>query len=324
MGGYGSNRWSWHTKKQTADSSKRLNITAYTAGLRSIERGEKGSLAYAPCWHVGGVSSGDILLTFHQGGDAIEAWADYTHTNMFNQKSKHRYQVGLQTTLTNWDSRRYWWSCPQCRQRCGTLYMPPGAAVFACRSCHNLTYTSCQESHGFDRLMSGVLKGAGMGMTPSEFKALLEWQRGGSKGEVPKKLKKRWEWALSQACEKVQQQQEQQVREELELLREEREEEQAKEAARMARYLSPAALCERAGLTADELASLGAARLLNPDKEGKYRPKLEGWAGKLAYLLHDGWDLHEITRWARGRWAAGAARQWPPVRADWQGRGESV
>jgi hypothetical protein len=30
------------------------------------------------------------------------------------------------------------------------LYLPPRARYFGCRHCHDLTYTSCQESHKYD------------------------------------------------------------------------------------------------------------------------------------------------------------------------------
>jgi hypothetical protein len=34
----------------------------------------------------------------------------------------------------------------------GKLYLPPGAGYYGCRHCHELTYTSCQESHQYDSL----------------------------------------------------------------------------------------------------------------------------------------------------------------------------
>jgi hypothetical protein len=37
-------------------------------------------------------------------------------------------------------------------RRVGKLYLPPGARYFGCRLCYDLTYTSCQESHKYDRL----------------------------------------------------------------------------------------------------------------------------------------------------------------------------
>ena len=32
------------------------------------------------------------------------------------------------------------------------LYLPPWGRYFGCRDCHGLTYTSCRESHKYDKL----------------------------------------------------------------------------------------------------------------------------------------------------------------------------
>jgi len=72
---------------------------------------------------------------------------------------------------------------------------------------------------------------------------------------------------------------------------------------RYAGYLSETALQERSGLNQEQLAALKAARLLVVDTpDGRYRPKLAGWARKLAELLADGWSVEEIKRWAKERW----------------------
>jgi hypothetical protein len=33
-----------------------------------------------------------------------------------------------------------------CGRRVGKLYLPPGGRYYGCRQCHDLTYTSCQQS----------------------------------------------------------------------------------------------------------------------------------------------------------------------------------
>jgi hypothetical protein len=62
-------------------------------------------------------------------------------------------------------------ACPffNCASKCRVLYMPPGAQIFGCRKCHNLTYLSCRDSHKFDSLL-GCL---GIG-TITELKLLLK------------------------------------------------------------------------------------------------------------------------------------------------------
>ena len=55
--------------------------------------------------------------------------------------------------ISDWTQfgERRWFLCPysfrpSCPGRCRKLYLPPGASQFACRTCHHLTYASCQRS----------------------------------------------------------------------------------------------------------------------------------------------------------------------------------
>jgi hypothetical protein len=58
--------------------------------------------------------------------------------------------IPLVTTQLHSGGKRYWFSCPDCRKRVGRLHHPHGVNLFLCRSCYDLTYASCQESHKFD------------------------------------------------------------------------------------------------------------------------------------------------------------------------------
>lgn len=88
-----------------------------------------------------------------------------------------------------------------------------------------------------------------------------------------------------------------------------------------ARYLTPGDLCQQSGLTLANLTALESARLLVPDHDGKYRPKLAGWGKKLARLLGEVWTLDELQAWGRGRWSTPDPRAWPPAREDCHGAG---
>lgn len=77
-------------------------------------------------------------------------------------------------------------------------------------------------------------------------------------------------------------------------------------------YLSREELCEASGLSDRELELLDNAHLLLPDHEGKYRPKLTGWAHKLKYLLDHNWSIAEVQVWAKNRWKMTNPRLWPP------------
>jgi len=84
-------------------------------------------------------------------------------------------------------------------------------------------------------------------------------------------------------------------------------------------YLTVDELCRQSGLTLEDLSQLQEIRLLVPDTaDGRYRPKLVGWARKLHYLHSDGWELREIKRWAGGRFKTDNPKQWPPDKVSWK------
>lgn len=315
MGGFGSGRWRWYYRRETVEESRRLYIKNYRESLRAIEQGRAARVRYLPSWFLGEQPAGNISLTFTGDSESITAWLNYTVANGAGEPTAYHYQAGLTYTLTPWGARRYWWACPICGRRCAVLYQPPGAGRFACRQCHNLTYTACQESHKDERFMAVLLASAGLDMSPAELDALLTWH---GEGKPPKKLRAYFSRHYSRIMAEVQARQEQEYRAALARLRELEEQEQAAKLAKYSRYLSAGDLCEQSGLSAGELESLHAARLLVPDRDGKYRPKLAGWAGKLATLLHAGWSIAEIRRWAAGRWSTPDPRAWPPDRAEWQ------
>jgi hypothetical protein len=77
------------------------------------------------------------------------------------------YHIRLATTVPRFGGLRWWFICPlvtrgrDCGRRVGKLYLPPGAHYFGCRHCHDLTYTSCQESHKFDGLYRLLARNTG-------------------------------------------------------------------------------------------------------------------------------------------------------------------
>lgn len=306
MGGYGSTRWGAHIKRQVVEACVKLAIRDYTEGLRLIEQGRVDSQSYESR------AGGGVLLVFRAAGVRIEA------------KINRAYGVGLQTTSTAWGSLRYWWSCPVCGRRCSTIYLPPGARCFACRDCHNLAYTSSQESHREPTWFDQVRKPSPPAqrepgltdMTPKEYAAFCTWRNNGRRGRPPKPLQGYWERKAEERRPQLEQQRETLAALTRAIIEDEERAEQAR-AARHSRYLSAGELQAAAGLTGEELARLEEARLLLPDREGRYRPKLAGWAGKLAYLLRAGWSVESIKAWARGRWSSADPDQWPPDLAAW-------
>ena len=95
------------------------------------------------------------------------------------------YGITLQTTRLHTGGLRWWFTCPRspqgraCERRVGKLYLPPGARYFGCRHCYDLTYTSCQESHLYDRGFA-QLAAEIPGTTGTELRRLLlqRWRYG--------------------------------------------------------------------------------------------------------------------------------------------------
>jgi hypothetical protein len=131
-----SGRWGWHTKRQTVEESRTLDLSelerdgafrpGYTGRVRWL-RGETevSSIGYAVSRQLGG-----LVLTLHykitRTGEGVTI------------------PVRLETTRPRFGGVRWWGRCP-CGRRVRKLYLPRGATRFACRQCHGLTYTSAQE-----------------------------------------------------------------------------------------------------------------------------------------------------------------------------------
>jgi len=77
--------------------------------------------------------------------------------NINYQSIIHGYLLKLSftTTVPHFGGVRYWFICPYCKRRVGTLYSPRLERYFKCRHCHNLTYKSSQTH---DHRVNSILK----------------------------------------------------------------------------------------------------------------------------------------------------------------------
>jgi hypothetical protein len=144
MGGFGSGqRWS---KKATVES--RYSIDVATLKRRRL-------LLPGLSDHLGSFS-------WTRGGDKTEASVSYALTvgktagtlrlvyRVGLAKEDVAYPIRLVTTACHLGGVRWWFICPlsrngvACGRRVRKLYL--SGKYFGCRQCHNLTYTSCQES----------------------------------------------------------------------------------------------------------------------------------------------------------------------------------
>ena len=49
-------------------------------------------------------------------------------------------QIETTTTPCHFGGKRFWFVCPCCKRRVGTLYKPPMKDELLCRKCHGLRY----------------------------------------------------------------------------------------------------------------------------------------------------------------------------------------
>lgn len=48
--------------------------------------------------------------------------------------------ISLTTSKTKFNGERYWFSCPECKRRVGTIYKHPTSEIIGCRICLGLKY----------------------------------------------------------------------------------------------------------------------------------------------------------------------------------------
>ena len=104
-------------------------------------------------------------------GDDLILVLTYTAT-IREEKFPIEEEICIIKTPAYFGNYRYWMSCPLCGNTVCKLYLPPGGKYFRCRKCYNLTYTSCNESHKWDRCYAYI--GAITGLTLRQVKAGLK------------------------------------------------------------------------------------------------------------------------------------------------------
>lgn len=279
MGGSGSTRWGWHSTKTQVENCLKIDIFSLKKFLIS---GNSGMIR----WHVRNQETGRIGYTVKGLNEPSAIRLYYTITPRSGDKIDIDFEVKLTKSTLSWGGERYWFLCPlqNCNRRVGCLYLPPGGRYFGCRHCYELTYRSSQESHMSDGLfmrLAASMQDEYPGMSWKDVKAALD----GRGRYIPQ----RFYWTPDDI-----------------------------KADRFANYLTRDELCEKSGLSSKNLAQLEEARLLLPDRDERYRPKLVSWGQKLAYLLNNGWENTDIRAWANGRWKTSNPRQWPPILKEWR------
>jgi hypothetical protein len=166
MGGSGSGRWGWHDKKTTVEECLVLSAGKLV---------RDGIIAQSPgsgwLWWTStatGERTASVGYNREIDDDLVVLRLRYTVTRRGDYKHDVEEWIPLRTTPSAVGGRRWWFTCPlvangrPCGRRVGKLYLPPGARYFGCRHCHDLTYTSCQESHRYDRLFGRLAADTGV------------------------------------------------------------------------------------------------------------------------------------------------------------------
>ncbi len=182
MGGYGSGRRYWHTKKTTVEECRWIDVSRWSReGIIAPRVYQMGSWRWSDA-HTG-EERASIGYEVDTTGTVPWVRLFYTITRGRDKREEVDYKVCLQTTKPYFGGVRWWFTCPltsggrYCGRRVSKLYLPPGGTYFGCRHCYDLTYTSCQESHKFDRVYA--LLAAGMmdeypGITGRDVERLLK------------------------------------------------------------------------------------------------------------------------------------------------------
>ena len=68
----------------------------------------------------------------------------YTVTRDDDERQDYDDLFFIEWTGCHYGGKRPWFLCPGCSKRRTKLYMPPGRALFRCRECWDLNYTSSQ------------------------------------------------------------------------------------------------------------------------------------------------------------------------------------
>jgi hypothetical protein len=169
MGGYGSGRYA-EKYDYTVEDCLIININIMVS-RKWIEPGKWSSGTLK--WKRGKQETGSIGYESRMDIDSPYMRIHYTWRKAENRD----YRVYLTVTYPYFGGKRYWFICPHCGRQVGKLYSPPNSSYFSCRTCQNLTYTSCRESHQYDILYAKLAADSGLSIEQTK-RAIKRFQKG--------------------------------------------------------------------------------------------------------------------------------------------------
>ncbi len=162
MGGHGSGRQFWTSRKATVERCLCLSVSEFS---KIIKFGVSGNINWINQQTGDEYSSISFMLL-------PETDAEPMLILSYRMKGKEVEEpIFFQKTYPHFGGIRWWFSCPMCKKRVGRLYLPVKRHLFACRMCHNLTYRSSQNSKKFDVLYRIIA--VSTGTTPVMVKELF-------------------------------------------------------------------------------------------------------------------------------------------------------
>ncbi len=172
MGGYGSGRWRVHTKADTVEDCYCLDAARWQSeGILRPNVHVTGGWKWTN--HVGEkVSSIGYELVTDDTTGWVRLYYTFTRTG-----ERMDYRQGLTSVPRHFGGRQWYFVCRlsrngrYCGGRVRKLSLPPGGRYYGCRHCHDLTYTSCQESHRWDGLYRELARG--LDCSPAEVRLIM-------------------------------------------------------------------------------------------------------------------------------------------------------
>jgi hypothetical protein len=142
MGGQGSGRTSSPVSKRRVEAGLFLSIEALAE--HGLLAGDTEALTTVLTWLGPGkipMASANVTVETDDTPGVRVIQMQY-NVQVYGDSYSIREPIELRAETIANGGHRWWFACPSCDGRRGTLYLPPGEKYFACRRCHGLVYDS--------------------------------------------------------------------------------------------------------------------------------------------------------------------------------------
>jgi hypothetical protein len=214
MGGPGSGGWYRAYSRDTVEGKIRLSTRLLTGACNQVRAGDAERISVPLTWTSRGEVSAQITTCIERRGTHVLCRLLYTTTPYGGgQPVPREYSALMLPTPSNLPGNtgvRWWFRCPlmvngcSCGRRVAYLYY--GNGWFGCRTCHNLSYDSCNESHQFARMAAFLAGEVGISAAAVE-QELRTWSKSDqhlAAGAVSlQRTSKKFQRIIDKGCKKV-------------------------------------------------------------------------------------------------------------------------